>query len=132
VTTGWMPADPLLSLLVVLLLVRSGWILVREAGLILLEAAPRHLDRNRIADDIAAHTQGVADVHHMHVWSLDGKQLMATLHARLDDGANAEASIAAIKLRLAKVHGIGHATVEVESGGACPEMAGKWRANGTA
>jgi cobalt-zinc-cadmium efflux system protein len=132
VTTGWMPADPLLSMLVVILLLRSGWILVREAGLILLEAAPEHLDRNRIAADIAAHTQGVTDVHHMHVWSLDGKQLMATLHARLREGANAEASIAAIKLRLAKVHGIGHATVEVESGDACPEITGEWRANGAA
>lgn len=130
--TGWTPADPLLSILVVLLLLRSGWALIREAGLILLEGAPAHLDRDDVAKDVVAHTQGVADVHHMHVWSLDGKQLMATLHARLKPGADAEASIRAIKQRLAKVHGISHATVEIESGEACPDLSEGRRANGTA
>ncbi len=81
--TGWLPADPLLSMLVALLLVTSAWRLMRESGLILLEGAPQHIDRNRIARDLAAHAKGVIDVHHMHVWTLDGRQLLATLHARL-------------------------------------------------
>ena len=54
-TTGWLPADPLLSVLVALLLVGSAWRLIRESGLILLEAAPPHIDRNAIAEDLAAH-----------------------------------------------------------------------------
>ena len=58
--------------------------------------------------------------------------LMATLHARLKPGADAEASIRAIKQRLAKVHGISHATVEIESGEACPDLSEGRRANGTA
>jgi cobalt-zinc-cadmium efflux system protein len=130
--TGWTAADPLLSVLVALLLVRSAWTLIRESGLILLEAAPPHLDRNDVAEDIAANTQGVADVHHMHVWSLDGRQLMATLHARLAEGADAEKSIAAIKARLNAEHGIGHATVEVETGPACPDERETRRRHGTA
>jgi cobalt-zinc-cadmium efflux system protein len=120
-TIGWLPADPLLSVLVALLLVASAWRLIRESGLILLEAAPTHVDRNAVADDIAAHTEGVADIHHMHIWTLDGHQLMATLHARLRSGADAEASISAIKVRLKNTHGIAHATVEVETGPACPD-----------
>ena len=47
----------------------------------------------------------------MHVWSLDGRQLLATLHARLTAGADAAATIEAIKSRLSNAHGIGHATV---------------------
>lgn len=120
-TTGWLPADPLLSVLVALLLVASAWRLIRESGLILLEAAPPHIDRNAVAKDIAAHTEGVADIHHMHIWTLDGRQLMATLHARLRPGADAEANIGAIKMRLKQTHGIAHATVEVELGPACPD-----------
>jgi cobalt-zinc-cadmium efflux system protein len=130
--TGWTAADPLLSVLVALLLVRSAWSLIRESGLILLEAAPPHLDRNDVAQDIAANTQGVADVHHMHVWSLDGRRLMATLHARLAEGADAEKSIAAIKARLNEAHGIGHATIEVETGPACPDESDTRRRHGTA
>jgi len=119
--TGWTGADPLLSVLVAGLLLRSAWMLIRESGLILLEAAPPHLDRNAIAGDLARHADGVCDVHHMHVWSLDGRQLMATLHARLTAGADAERSISAIKARLRTEHGIRHATVEIETGLDCPE-----------
>jgi cobalt-zinc-cadmium efflux system protein len=130
--TSWFPADPLLSLLVALLLVRSAWKIMRESGLILLEGAPAHLDRDGIAADVMAHAPGVADIHHMHVWSLDGRQLMATLHARLKAGADAEASIAGIKSRLRVKHAIGHATVEIESGAECPDHSHEWRAHGTA
>ena len=85
--TGWTQADPLLSMLVCLLLLGSAWKLVRESGLILLEAAPPHIDRNAVADDIVRNVAGVEDIHHMHVWSLDGRQLLATLHARLTAGS---------------------------------------------
>lgn len=132
VATGWVQADPLLSILVAVLLLRSAWTLVREAGLILLEGAPEQVDRNRIAADVAAHAEGVTDIHHMHVWSLDGRQLMATLHARLAAGVDAEASIRAIKSRLQSVHGIGHATVEVETGPACPDEEMERKRDGTA
>jgi cobalt-zinc-cadmium efflux system protein len=130
--TGWTPADPLLSVLVALLMLRSAWTLVRESGLVLLEAVPGHIDRNRVADDVAAHVAGVADVHHMHVWSLDGRQAIATLHARIEPGGDAAAAVAAIKARLEKAHGIGHATVEIETGPACPDDSVERRANGTA
>jgi cobalt-zinc-cadmium efflux system protein len=130
--TGWTPADPLLSLIVMLLLLRSAWALVRESGMILLEAAPSHLDRNAIAADVAANAEGVADIHHMHIWSLDGRRLMATLHARLAEGADAEATIGRIKQRLATAHGIRHATVEVETGLACPEETKERRRYGSA
>lgn len=121
IATGWTAADPLLSMLVALLLVRGAWNLMRESGLILLEGAPADLDRNAIVDDMTAQSAGVADIHHMHVWTLDGRQRLATLHARLQPGADAEESIAGIKQRLARVHGIRHATVEIETGHECPD-----------
>jgi hypothetical protein len=46
---------------------------------------------------------------------------MATLHARLRPGAVVEQSIGAIKARLSAAHGIHHATVEIETGEACPD-----------
>lgn len=134
-TTGWLPADPLLSVLVAAVLVASAWGLMRESGLILLEGAPVEIDRDAVARDIATATDGVADIHHMHIWTLDGRQLMATLHARLRPGADAERSIAAIKRRLKENHGIAHATVEVETGKDCPDEIGhdrqRRKGNGT-
>ncbi|TIR43004.1 MAG: cation transporter, partial [Mesorhizobium sp.] len=60
--------------------------------------------------------KGVREVHHMHVWSLDGTSNMATLHACLNDGVDPHAAVSAIKKRLAAKHGIDHATVEPEFG----------------
>jgi cobalt-zinc-cadmium efflux system protein len=114
--TGWYTIDPILSVLVALILFRSAWSLVREAGHLLLEGVPASLDRDDIARDIAAHVAGVREIHHMHVWSLDGSKNMATLHACLDEGADAHAAVSAIKQRLAGSHGISHATVEPEYG----------------
>jgi cobalt-zinc-cadmium efflux system protein len=52
----------------------------------------------------------------MHVWSMDGSRTMATLHACLNEGVDAYGAVSAIKLRLATVHSIEHATVEAEYG----------------
>lgn len=127
-TTGWTPADPILSVLVALLLFRSAWMLIRKSGMILLEGAPEELVRDEVARDLEASVQGVEDVHHMHVWTLDGQQKLATLHARLAPGAEAHAAIDALKARLVERHGIRHATVEVEIGAECADCRGRARA----
>jgi cobalt-zinc-cadmium efflux system protein len=114
--TGWYPIDPILSALVAVLLFKSAWSLVRDAGQMLLEGVPTGLDRDRIALDLQHNVKGLVSVHHMHVWSLDGQRNMATLHACLGDGVDAHAAICDIKLRLAKVHHIEHVTVEPEFG----------------
>jgi len=119
-STGWYPIDPILSALVAVILFRSAWSLVREAGQVLLEGVPERMDRDRIARDVETSVPGVTEVHHMHVWSMDGSRNMATLHACLAEGTDAFGAVTAIKGRLASAHGIGHATVEVEFG-ACAD-----------
>jgi cobalt-zinc-cadmium efflux system protein len=114
--TGWTPIDPILSVLVAVLILSTAWSLMRDAARVLLEAAPKGLDRDAVAADLAANVQGVREVHHMHVWSLDGEKTMATLHACLDTTADAEMAVRAIKVRLASRHRIAHATVEPEFG----------------
>ena len=114
--TGWTPIDPILSVLVALLILATAWALMRDAAHVLLEGVPANLDRDGIARDIETAVSGVREVHHMHVWSLDGSSNMATLHACLRDGTDAYDAVSAIKKRLAAEHGIAHATVEPEYG----------------
>ena len=114
--TGWTPIDPILSVLVSVLILSTAWSLMREAAHVLLEGVPASLDRDLIAKDIAGTVKGVREVHHMHVWSLDGSSNMATLHACLNDGVDPHQAVSAIKKRLAAEHGISHATVEPEFG----------------
>ena len=114
--TGWTLIDPILSVLVAVLLFHSAWALIRESSHLLLEGVPSDLDRDGIAKDIESHVAGVREIHHMHIWSLDGARNVATLHACLATGTDAHGAVRAIKERLARNHGIDHATVEPEFG----------------
>lgn len=73
-----------------------------------------HIDRNAIARDLERAVPGLDEVPPMHIWSLDGRRMLANPHARLGVSAGTDAAGAAIKQRLSAGHGIDHATVEVE------------------
>lgn len=114
--TGWMPIDPLLSVLVALIILRSAWKVASEAGHILLEGAPHEIDARKIGPDLVANVPGVNDVHHLHVWSITQERQMVTLHAVTRRGIDPTKVIGGIKSRLKERFGLDHATVEIEHG----------------
>lgn len=112
--TGWTPIDPLLSLVVAAIIVRSGWQVVGEAGHILLEGAPGELDTRAIPPDLIANVKGVEGVHHVHVWSITQSRRMVTLHACIGEREDADRIVRPIKARLKERFGLDHATIEIE------------------
>ena len=120
-TTGWMPIDPILSILVGLLILRSAWFLVRDAAHVLLEGVPPELDVRDIGRDLVSHVACVEDVHHVHAWSLSQERSLLTLHARVTEGTNPDAATAAIQTRLADRFDIRHVTVQIELEGCTDE-----------
>jgi cobalt-zinc-cadmium efflux system protein len=122
---GWNWADPLISVFVSLLILGNAWQLLRRSGHILLEGAPSGVDMAIVAGTLEDAGIGVAGVHHVHVWELAGGSAMATLHARLDAGTEADAAIAAVQRVLRERFGVVHATVQIEAGDCasapCPE-----------
>jgi len=120
--TGWTPIDPLLSLFVAVLIVRSGWKIVSRAGHILLEGTPEGMDPAEIRAGLMG-VAGVADAHHVHVWSLTSGSAVATLHLRLHAGAQPGAVMLAVKRHLAESFGITHSTVEIDPEGHCADHA---------
>jgi cobalt-zinc-cadmium efflux system protein len=77
--TGWTRADAVASLVVAVLMVRSGIGLVRSAGRVFLEAAPDGSDPARIGRSMAAVT-GVREVHDLHVWDLGAGEPALSAH----------------------------------------------------
>jgi cobalt-zinc-cadmium efflux system protein len=124
VLTGWMPIDPLLSLLVAVIILRSGWKVVTAAGHILLEGAPEELDTRAIGPDLIANVKGVEDVHHVHVWSITQARRMVTLHALICETEDSDRVVRDIKARLKEHFGLNHATIEIERG-ACADAGHK-------
>ncbi|HWU68721.1 MAG TPA: cation diffusion facilitator family transporter [Stenotrophobium sp.] len=113
---GWMQADPLLSVLVSLLILRSAWNITRQSGHVLLEGAPEGLDVATLQSGLVQDIAGVSDIHHVHAWMLSPEKRMLTLHARIDDAADADAVTREIGDYLGRQHGIAHATVQIERG----------------
>lgn len=111
--TGWTPIDPILSVLVALIILRSAWHVVRESGHILLEGAPRGFDRRKVAEAIVAGVPGVVQAHHIHAWSITEERPMVTLEAQIYPDAEPLEVKTAIKALLHDKFGIEHATVEV-------------------
>src|ERR1700722_1455560 len=113
---GWRIADPLLSLLVSFLILRSAWALTRESADVLLESAPARFDVSQVEACLLGHVPGLTGVHHVHVWSMTGERPTVTLHADLEPGTAHRTVITAIHARLETQLRVEHCTVQIEEG----------------
>ncbi len=116
--TGWTLIDPILSVAVAALILRSAWALVKRSAHVLLEGAPDWLDVGDMQQRIVAHVPGVTEIHHVHVWGLTPQQLMMTMHVAIsEDVPSQSAVVRGVKAFVQKEYGIGHSTIEVEIDG---------------
>ena len=103
--------DPLMSIGVSIFILIHAIRNLKEAGDVFLEKAPRHIEVSEI-EKYMKEIEGVSDVHHIHLWTIDGKNNFATMHIVTDSDPHA------IKHRIReglKRLGIGHATIEIET-----------------
>ena len=82
--TSFRRADPIASLVVVVLMVHAAWGLLRDSGRILLEAAPEDMDLDEVRGHLLE-TPHVRDVHDLHVWTLTTDLPTLSAHIVLDD-----------------------------------------------
>ncbi len=116
--TGWTLIDPLLSVAVAGLILRSAWSLVKRSAHVLLEGAPEWLDVEAMQQRIVANVPGVGEIHHVHIWGLTPQQLMLTMHMSLGGPVDSQSEvIRRVKSFLQQEYGIGHSTIELEVDG---------------
>ncbi len=114
--TGWMAIDPILSVAVAALILKSAWTLVKRSAHVLLEGAPEWLDVEAMQDSLVAKIAAVDSIHHVHVWGMTPQDLMLTMHARIHgEPDNPTDVIRQIKAVLQEEYGIGHSTIEIET-----------------
>ena len=119
--TGWMYADPIVSILIALFILWSSLGIVREAADILLEATPKGIDIDDLACSIRA-VDHVQAVHDLHVWTVaDGLNFLSCHVEVADTNTMAECAtiIQQINQRLSHDYGIAHATIQMEIAGCC-------------
>jgi cobalt-zinc-cadmium efflux system protein len=111
--SGFDRADPIASLLVAALMLRSAYGLLRDSGRVFLEASPKGLDPEAIGRTLAGQ-DGVAEVHDLHLWEVTSGFPSLSAHVTVEG----EADCHRIRLYLADLlerdYGIHHSTLQVE------------------
>jgi len=114
--TGWMQIDPILSLLVSLLILKSTIGVLRESFHHLMEGVPDSTDYARIGADLAD-VRGVLSVHDLHIWEMSPGQPALIGHLEIDDLQQWPQILHNVKAMLLAKHGIDHITIQAEPHG---------------
>ncbi len=112
-TTGWTRADPIASLVVAALMAWTGWRLVRAAGRVFLEAAPSGVDPVALGQELAQ-TDGVAEVHDLHVWEIGPGTVAVSAHVLVRPPRDCHEVAAQLRAVLGERYGIGHVTLQTD------------------
>lgn len=113
VTTGFARADAIATLVVVALMVKAGYGLLRESGRIFLEAAPAHVNPDELGDQLVSQAC-VVEVHDLHVWQITSGQTALSAHVLVEPGGDCHAVRRDLEELLRHEHGITHTTLQVD------------------
>ncbi|GLS06235.1 zinc transporter ZitB [Chitiniphilus shinanonensis] len=109
--TGWRPIDPILSVAVSLLILRSTWRLLRQSTHLLMEGVPSHLKLEEIGYSLARE-DGVAQVHDLHVWQIAQRRIALSAHLVIESPRQWPALLARLTRMLSERYGIAHVTLQ--------------------
>jgi cobalt-zinc-cadmium efflux system protein len=118
--TGWVPADPIASIGLSLLILAGAWRLLRESTDILLDAVPRHVAMADVQRRILA-VPGVAAVHDLHVWTVVNGVVAMSGHAVVPQLESHPDVLDGIRTEMAAL-GIGHVTMQLEVADECEDV----------
>lgn len=120
ITLGWRRADPVASLVVVVLVLRAAWVLLRASGHILLEGTPDAVD----LDDVRRHIQELPEVlavHDLHAWTLTSDVPALSAHVVVTDECLGDLTAARVldhlQECLASHFDVEHSTFQLETAG---------------
>ncbi|MCZ4120991.1 cation diffusion facilitator family transporter [Streptomyces sp. H39-S7] len=112
-TTGFARADAIASLLVVALMLKAGYGLIRDSARIFLEAAPVGVDPDALGDRLAAQDT-VVEIHDLHVWQITSGQNALSAHVLVQPDRDCHAVRRTLRQLLRDEYRIEHATLQVD------------------
>jgi cobalt-zinc-cadmium efflux system protein len=112
-TTGWVEADPLVSILIGVLVLASAWTILRDSTGILLESTPRGIDADELGRRLAS-APGVVEVHDLHVWTITSGFPALSAHVLVRPGEDCHARRRELEQLLRVEFGVEHTTLQVD------------------
>lgn len=113
--TGWHLIDPILSLAIAVFVLTHAFGHIREVLSVVMEKAPKEVCAAELSEELSR-VKKVKDIHHVHLWSMDGQTHFASLHALVEENTtNTEFEEIKEELRhILQHHAIVHSTIEME------------------
>lgn len=111
--TGWVYADPIISIFIGVLVLFSSWKLLKDSVIILMEGSPPGLDAAEIGHAMADH-EGVAEVHDLHVWVVTSGFPALAAHVLVGEKENCHARRRELEVLLRENYDIAHTTLQVD------------------
>lgn len=134
VTTGFVRADAIAALVVAVVMLRSGFLLLRDSGRVLLEGAPSGLDLAQLEADLGE-VEGVVQLHDLHVWEVTSGFPSLSAHVLVAPDQDCHVTRERLQRVLSTDYDITHTTLQVdhvdesvgtpaviEDGGCCGEV----------
>jgi cobalt-zinc-cadmium efflux system protein len=119
--TGWNQIDPILSLFVSMLILKTTWGILRESTMFLMESVPEGIDYLKVGADLAI-VDGVISVHDLHVWDMSPGEPALIGHLEIADLSTWPTVLEDVRNMLLAKHGIDHVTLQPEVAGEHPAM----------
>jgi len=111
---GWFAADALFSVVIGLLIIWGSVRLIRESTNVLLEGTPAHINLAAVEDAILA-TDGVANVHDLHVWTITSGREALSAHVIHADSISQPDLLRELRTKLHDRFGVDHLTIQMET-----------------
>ncbi|WP_454619437.1 cation diffusion facilitator family transporter [Bradyrhizobium cenepequi] len=120
-STGWLWIDPAISLVIALVVLVSGWGLMRDSVNLALDAVPRGIELVAVREFLRT-LDGVSEVHDLHIWAMSTNETALTAHL-VRPGGHDDAFLHHVCAELSHRFKIHHATLQVEADGAACKLA---------
>jgi cobalt-zinc-cadmium efflux system protein len=111
---SWYAADPIISVLVALLILKGAWGVLKHAFHILMEGTPSSVNIDQVRQSLLS-ISGVADVHDLHIWTITSGMDALSCHVLIEDDSNAQEVLQRAVHLVEEKFNIKHATVQIET-----------------
>jgi cobalt-zinc-cadmium efflux system protein len=115
--TGWQWLDPAVSLVIATVIIVSTWSLLRESADLALDTVPAGMDREQVEIYLRG-LPGVIAVHDLHIWAISTTETALTAHLVRPGAGTDDVLLQEVCAELKRRFAIGHATFQIEEGGA--------------
>lgn len=109
----WYVADPIISVVVALLILKGAWGIIKQTIHILMEGTPITIDQQEVKQTLEA-IEGVINVHDFHVWTITSGLDLLTCHLLIEDNQDEQRILQQAIQQIEKQFKIMHTTIQIE------------------